>query len=1057
MKRRRGKETKVARGAHDCLGGPRLAMLACAVLMAACTGQVEPTATPEEATPEEATPVAPLLQPQPRLVGFRGNEHREKSALPRCDPARRPATSKRQAAAPGDVALDVIGQLGGHPHAVAVQGDRLYLGVGPRVLVFATTPTMRQVATSPLLPGIVKGLAVRGHLLAATLGTSGLALLDLRSDAPTLLSTLPLRGSARAVDMGDGVAYVAAEQAGLITVDVRDASRPRSLGRALKDRNVLGVTATTGTLLVTAGEAGLIVLDLSDAGTPTVTGRADTGGYAFAVAADGTRAYVADGWGGLRIVDVSDRSRPRLLGSVPTAGWAQDVTVVGDVAFVAAGSQGLVIADVTDPRAPRTLSTTRLVGRQAVQLAVAGDLAFVVDPFEGLEIVDAAAPAAPRWLGTWQPLLEGWGAAPSGDRVFVAAGKSGLRVVDASDPTHLRDLGAAPTVSMVNAVAAVGDQLLVTTVPEAVERELVASLLTVDASDPQQPRAEGTFVLTGRLDHAIFPWEDSEFAGTVRRLSPGSVTHAVATAGPSVAYATEGGVLVVHAGPTPCELSFVQTRPYSAGLDGTSAVAIDGRHVFVGMNARDPSSRDGLGAFILDISKARDPRVAATIRGETIGGVGAEGLLVNGRWLYALVQPDPSSAVVTVVDVADRAHPRTVGSLRFSRASGPAIRGTSALAFAAGHLFVAAGDVGLVAVDVSDPSRPRLAGRLGVVGSALSVVSDGRRLYVGSDEAGLLVIDPRRSGKAAPPRPRGFAGELWSGLAAPLKRSAVAIAPSTSSKRTGPADCVVTSTKDGGPGSLRQCLKSARPGDAVGFGPAVFSRKHPGTIRLERDLPTLRSRLTIDGRGGVVLDGGGGKVFTSFQLWKATGVTIRGLQIRGFEMGIFVDGSRTRGGHTIEGNVIGGNSFDLTLHMTSGNRVVGNYVGLDATGTRLTYDPQVGNEFAIQLGSTMNLIEGNIFGVKVEVNDPGSYNNSFVGNRFGIDVTGRPLHCPCVVALEQPFNRLGGSSPGEANLYGGGNCDELAGLCSRIFLQASDNLVLGSDSAHIWVTGQSGD
>ena len=1054
---------------RDTFPRPRVAGVMYALLaliaLAACTSPQPPPA-PQVTSTAESTPLpgpttapttttAPLLSNlQPRLIGFRGDDKSEGSALPRCDPgARTPVPAEEVPAISGDVELDVIGQLGGHPQAVAIRGDRLYIGVGPRVLVFETTPTLRQVAMSPLLPGIVKGLAVRDRLLAAALGSSGLALLDLGSDAPTLLSTLPLQGSARAVDMGDGVAYVAAEQGGLVTVDVRDASQPRALATALGGDSVLGVTATAGTLLVAAGEAGLIVLDLSDPGAPAVAGRIATGGYAFAVAADGGRAYVADGWGGLRIVDLSDRSHPRLLGSVPTAGWAHDVAVDGDIAFVAAGSQGLLIADVTDPGAPRAVATAPLAGRQAIQLVVASDLAFVIDPFEGLEIVGVAAPAAPRWLGTWQPLLEGWHASPAGDRLFVAGGRSGLRVVDASDPTQLRDLGGAPTVSMANAVAAVGDQVLVSTWPEG--DEAIASLLTIDASDPQQPEAEGVFVQQGRLEHAIFPWEDSEFAGTDRYLSGWGPARGVATSGPTVAYATEGGVLLVDAESTPCELSYFQTRPYSAGGDETTAVAIDGKHLFVGMNARAPSGRDGLGAIILDISETRDPRVAATIRSETIGGVGAEGLLVNGRWLYALGQADPSTEIVTVVDVDDPTRPLTVGSLPF-KASGPALRGPSALAFAAGHLFVAAGDAGLVALDVSDPRRPRVAGRLDVLGRTLSVVSDGRHLYVGSDEAGLLVVDPRPSDATAPPPSGGYAGPLWSGIAAPLDRPAVAIAPSTSAERIGPADCVVTSTDDDGPGSLRQCLGSARPGDAVGFDPAVFSPEQPGTIWLESDLPPLRSGLTIDGGGGVVLDGGGGKVWTSFQLWDATGVTIRGLQIRGFQMGLFVDGRGTRGGHTIEGNVISGNTFDLTLHMTSGNRVADNYVGLDATGTTVS-DPQANKGFLIQLGSSMNLIEGNLFGVGVAVTDPGSHNNSFVGNRFGIDVAGRPLHCHCGLSFDQPFNRVGGLGPGEANIYAGGNCDELEGLCSRIFLQASDNVVLSSDFRNIWVSGQSSD
>lgn len=181
------------------------------IAVAACASPLPPR-TPQATSQPAGTPPPPAtmapspsppshsIAPQPRLVGFRGDDQSEDAALPRCDPTRQLATSSRRevAAAPGDVALDVIGQLGGHPHAIALGGDRLYVGVGPRVLVFETTPTLRQLATSPLLPGIVRGLAVRDRLLAAALGSSGLALLDLGSEAPTLIATLALEGSARA-------------------------------------------------------------------------------------------------------------------------------------------------------------------------------------------------------------------------------------------------------------------------------------------------------------------------------------------------------------------------------------------------------------------------------------------------------------------------------------------------------------------------------------------------------------------------------------------------------------------------------------------------------------------------------------------------------------------------------------------------------------------------------------------------------------------------------------------------------------------------------------------
>jgi len=76
------------------------------------TGMPSPSPTP--------TPIAPILEPQPRLLGFRGEDQSEESALPRCDPARQLETSGRQEtpAVAGDVELDIIGQLGLVPNQV---------------------------------------------------------------------------------------------------------------------------------------------------------------------------------------------------------------------------------------------------------------------------------------------------------------------------------------------------------------------------------------------------------------------------------------------------------------------------------------------------------------------------------------------------------------------------------------------------------------------------------------------------------------------------------------------------------------------------------------------------------------------------------------------------------------------------------------------------------------------------------------------------------------------------------------------------------------------------
>lgn len=68
---------------------------------------------------------------------------------------------------------------------------------------------------------------------------------------------------------------------------------------------------------------------------------------------------------------------------------------------------------------------------------------------------------------------------------------------------------------------------------------------------------------------------------------------------------------------------------------------------------------------------------------------------------------------------------------------------------------------------------------------------------------------------------------------------------------------VVTSTADGGLGTLRQALLDAQSGDTITFGPAVFPPNAPATIYLTSDLPFVKQgNLMIDAsNAGVILDG----------------------------------------------------------------------------------------------------------------------------------------------------------------------------------------------------------
>jgi beta-1,2-mannobiose phosphorylase / 1,2-beta-oligomannan phosphorylase len=97
--------------------------------------------------------------------------------------------------------------------------------------------------------------------------------------------------------------------------------------------------------------------------------------------------------------------------------------------------------------------------------------------------------------------------------------------------------------------------------------------------------------------------------------------------------------------------------------------------------------------------------------------------------------------------------------------------------------------------------------------------------------------------------------------------------------------CTVTSTADGGPGTLRQCLENQAPYDTITFDPVVFPPGSPATIAVTSALAELSAgNLTIDASdAGVILDGSGiGDEGVDGLYVSSSGNVIRGLQILNF-------------------------------------------------------------------------------------------------------------------------------------------------------------------------------
>jgi len=272
-------------------------------------------------------------------------------------------------------------------------------------------------------------------------------------------------GSANAVVVAGGYAYIADSDAGLTIVDVSDPTDPQVVGTIDTPGTAGGVDFAGGTAYVADYGGGLRLFDVSDPTAPSALGYTDTAGNARNVVVSGTIAFVADDLGDLTIVDVSSSSSPSVVASFPVTGMALDVDVSGTVVAVSTGlsgvQAGLEIIDVSDPADPVLVGRVEVPGLgYGVAATIAGETVYLIRAgyhwfpedrrFTGLDVIDISNPSELQLLGgtalhrPTDTFASGYGVCLAGAQAICGTGDGGLNFVDVENPGHPFYLGYIP-------------------------------------------------------------------------------------------------------------------------------------------------------------------------------------------------------------------------------------------------------------------------------------------------------------------------------------------------------------------------------------------------------------------------------------------------------------------------------------------------------------------------------------------------------------------------------------------------------------------------------------
>ncbi|MGH9838271.1 MAG: hypothetical protein ACREEM_05760 [Blastocatellia bacterium] len=193
--------------------------------------------------------------------------------------------------------------------------------------------------------------------------------------------------------------------------------------------------------------------------------------------------------------------------------------------------------------------------------------------------------------------------------------------------------------------------------------------------------------------------------------------------------------------------------------------------------------------------------------------------------------------------------------------------------------------------------------------------------------------------------------------------------------------------------------------------------------------PEARNIISGNGLSGVSLAGNGNQILGNYIGTNAAG----NASLSNFISGVLAGGTNNTLGGTTAGarNVISGNSSsNVSIYSSDpSNRVQGNYIGLDSSGTFALANPDLGvlieGDSNFIIGGTEagagNVISGHVVGVLISGTGGGGMGNKIQGNFIGANATGaaRVPNFTGVQIQNASDNIVGGTVAGARNVISG--------------------------------------
>lgn len=619
---------------------------------------------------------------------------------------------------PNDITFTIIDQLGGAAQAVTYHDGTVFVGMGPRLVAVSlddpTAPTI--LGQSPLLPGLVQGIVMHEGLAYLAAGQAGLVILDI-SDRQSirLISQTAVPGTEQSsVVIHDNIAYLVGEPAGynggnprLYRFDVSRPEAPQPLSSISIGYNVS--VHPVGDYLYLVNHERIQIVSPQD--PAEVLGRLNFSQPAYS----GTLMLIKDQLylvkagvaHGPQTLDVSDPLNPKITETLPgLVTYGTEAAIVGNFLYQVStfgefGHCGSVLHVLDTVETAVSIHDEGISLDSCVRAITATDSHLLVAASQGLRIYDLADPLQPQLVSAVRH--------PSGlsttTSIIHNADLFYLMTEDGHGPTlHIMEEGDAGDLTAVSPPFHVdsGSGELIARQDKTVAVGIWQNgVRLVDTSDPHNINkiAELTYDDLQGADILV-----AEQLSELLYLNSHPNVAIISLEKPNQP------VLV-----TRVEVSNLLVTEFTIG-NGLLAVA----------------SQDG--RYTIDVFELSDPQAPSKI-GTIQPPAPIGSLAIVGNYLYASCSPWSCHSiwVYNLDGLKATGTAKPITELPFSS-------GTQKMLVYGNILYATTFDDGIWAIDITDPADPTLAGHVALPGNNFRLIETEGRLYVTAGRAGLYVL-----------------------------------------------------------------------------------------------------------------------------------------------------------------------------------------------------------------------------------------------------------------------------------------------------------------------------